>query len=352
MTRQQSVLASHTKASCDNLSYYLIRGRWDTSVSTWFRCGVTLDPTANRLYTSDPPLYSDRLNTMDVYSVFAARLGPMSGNSNKTRAVGLLQELGLKEYEAKSFVALTRRESGTAREISDTSDVPRTRVYDAIGVLESKGLVETQHSNPQVFRAVPIEEAVETLKREYVDRTASLRSVLSRLDSTDDTESTTSTHEVWALSGRRAITSRTQRLIEGSTDEVFLIVGHETVITDRLARQLQSAHDRGVDVVINAVDETLEAQIRRDITCGRVSVSPLDWVNGSPLADDGTQISRLLLADRESLVVSSVAGRPPERDHERGVVGRGFDNGVVAIVRRLVASGLVSADAASSSRDE
>ena len=110
---------------------------------------------------------------------------------------------------------------------------------------------------------------------------------------------------MWALSGRRAITSRTQRLIEGSTDEVFLIVGHETVITDRLARQLQSAHDRGVEVVINAVDETLEAQIRRDITCGRVSVSPLDWVNKSPLSDDGTQISRLLLADREALVVSN-----------------------------------------------
>ena len=35
-------------------------------MSTWFRCGVTLDPTANRLYTPDPPLYSDRLNTMDV----------------------------------------------------------------------------------------------------------------------------------------------------------------------------------------------------------------------------------------------------------------------------------------------
>ena len=277
----------------------------------------------------------------------------MSGNSNKARAVGLLQELGLKEYEAKSFVALTRRESGTAREISDTSEVPRTRVYDAIGVLESKGLVETQHSNPQVFRAVPIEEAVETLKREYVDRATSLHSVLGRLDSMDDTESTDSTHEVWALSGRRAITSRTQRLIEESTDEVFLIVGHETVITDRLARQLQSAHDRGVEVVINAVDETLEAQIRRDITCGRVSVSPLDWVNKSPLSDDGTQISRLLLAGREALVVSSVAGRPPhERDHERGVVGRGFDNGVVAIVRRLIASGLVSADAASEHRDE
>ena len=272
----------------------------------------------------------------------------MSGDSNKARAVGLLQELGLKEYEAKSFVALTRRESGTAREISDTSEVPRTRVYDAIGVLESKGLVETQHTNPQVFRAVPIEEAVETLKREYVDRTASLHSVLNRLDSADDTERTDSTNEVWALSGTQAITSRTAQLIEEATDEVFVFVGHEAVVTDRLARQLQSAHDRGVEVSISTVDESVEARVQRAVACGHVFVSSLDWVDDPPMSDGDTQISRLILADREAIVVSSITGSAPhERAHERGVVGRGFDNGVVAIVRRLVASGLLTPDAAS-----
>jgi sugar-specific transcriptional regulator TrmB len=272
----------------------------------------------------------------------------MSGDSNKARAVGLLQELGLKEYEAKSFVALTRRESGTAREISDTSEVPRTRVCDAIGVLESKGLVETQHTNPQVFRAVPIEEAVETLKREYVDRTASLHSVLNRLDSADDTERTDSTNEVWALSGTQAITSRTAQLIEEATDEVFLFVGHEAVVTDRLARQLQSAHDRDVEVSISTVDESVETRVQRAVACGRVFVSSLDWVDDPPMSDGDTQISRLMLADREAIVVSSITGSAPhERAHERGVVGRGVDNGVVAIVRRLVASGLLAPDAAS-----
>src|SRR6056297_2335517 len=102
----------------------------------------------------------------------------MTEISNQTRAIDLLQELGLKEYEAKSFVALARRQHGTAKDISETSDVPRTRVYDAVRVLESKGLVETQHSNPQVFRAVSIDEAVDTLQAEYIERAESLRSDL------------------------------------------------------------------------------------------------------------------------------------------------------------------------------
>ncbi|RLM77810.1 TrmB family transcriptional regulator, partial [Halobellus sp. Atlit-38R] len=51
----------------------------------------------------------------------------MEDVSNQDQAIELLQQLGLKEYEAKSFVALARRQRGTAKDISETSEVPRTR---------------------------------------------------------------------------------------------------------------------------------------------------------------------------------------------------------------------------------
>lgn len=75
----------------------------------------------------------------------------MDSENAHDQAVQGLEHLGLKEYEAKSFVALTRLPSGTAEDISKISDVPRTRVYDAVRVLEAKGLVEVQHSNPSSF---------------------------------------------------------------------------------------------------------------------------------------------------------------------------------------------------------
>ena len=43
----------------------------------------------------------------------------------------------------------TQLSTGTAKEIYNISEVPRTRVYDAIRVLEAEGLVEVQHSRPQ-----------------------------------------------------------------------------------------------------------------------------------------------------------------------------------------------------------
>lgn len=38
--------------------------------------------------------------------------------------------LGLKQYEAECFVALTRLSHGTAKKLSGLTDVSRTRVYD------------------------------------------------------------------------------------------------------------------------------------------------------------------------------------------------------------------------------
>ncbi|WP_199725491.1 TrmB family transcriptional regulator [Haloarcula sp. Atlit-7R] len=267
----------------------------------------------------------------------------MDDVSNQDQAIELLQQLGLKEYEAKSFVALARRQRGTAKDISETSEVPRTRVYDAIRVLESKGLVETQHSNPQVFRAVSIDEAVNTLQSEYAERTESLRSALSGLEPTDEGDSTEATHEVWSISGDQGITSRTRQLIEGATEELILVVGHESIFTDQLAEQLQSAQERDVNVIIGTVDEELQATIQDALPSVEVFVSGLDWLSRSPLPDDDTEISRLLLADREAILMSSFTEtRADGREHEQGVFGRGFDNGLVAITRRLMATGLLS----------
>ncbi|WP_254839100.1 TrmB family transcriptional regulator [Natronomonas marina] len=269
----------------------------------------------------------------------------MDDTSNQDQAIELLQQLGLKEYEAKSFVALARRQRGTAKDISETSEVPRTRVYDAIRVLESKGLVETQHSNPQVFRAVTIDEAVDTLQSEYVERTETLRDALGGLEPTEEDRTVDATHEVWALSGDQGLTSRTRQLVEDATSEVILVIGHEGIFTDQLAGQLRAARERGVNVIVGAVDEELRDEIRDALPGVEVFVSGLDWLSGSPFPSDDTEISRLLLADREAILVSSFTETDVDgRRHEQGVFGRGFDNGLVAIVRRLMATGLPVGD--------
>jgi sugar-specific transcriptional regulator TrmB len=270
----------------------------------------------------------------------------MDDTSQKRRSIELLQELGLKEYEAKSFVALARRESRTAKEIAETSAVPRTRVYDAVRVLESKGLVEIQHSSPQQFRAVAIDEAVDTLLTEYERRTDALRDALRGLDPVEgDDASTDVTHEVWSLSGRSGIQSRTNRMVERAEREVVLVVGDAETFTPELVASLEAARERGVTLLLGAVSTELAGAVGDAFPSVDVFVSGLEWLNAPTSSDDRTTVNRLLLVDRESILVSSVGESPQgHKNGEHAVFGRGFDNGFVAITRRLMVTGLPIGD--------
>ena len=269
----------------------------------------------------------------------------MYDSSGVDQAIELLLELGLKEYEAKCFVALSRLPEGTAKEISDVSDVPRTRVYDAIRVLETMGLVEIQHSNPQQFRAVSVDEAATTLRTLYEKRAESLRTTLREIDPIRAPAETEVTHEVWALVGDEAITNRTEQLIEEASEEIVLIIGHDQVFTERLANALADAKNDGVDVVIGTPTDQVRSRIQEALPEIQVFISELDWLGRSELPGDETEISRLLLVDRGTILVSSISERrETDLATEHAVFGRGFDNGLVTIVRRLLASGLLMGD--------
>lgn len=293
----------------------------------------------------------------------------MTGISSEQEAVELLQRFGLKEYEAHSFVALSRVPHGTAKDISEISEVPRTRVYDATGVLETKGLVEVQHSNPQVFRAVSIEAAAEILRDEYESRTDRLVRTLREIDATEFEADEQLTQEVWALSGPATITQRTRQLLDEADYEVVIVLSHEAIVDDALLSRIQAAQDRGVTVLVGTVSNEIRERVEEALPEATAFASGLEWLQGSATIDsplplerngqtdrkrghangdgatgEGTaEISRLLLVDRSTILVSSYhEAESGDLTHEQAIFGRGFENGLVTIVRRLMATGLLA----------
>jgi sugar-specific transcriptional regulator TrmB len=266
----------------------------------------------------------------------------MEDKSNSKKAVEILQQMGLKEYEAKCFVALTRLSEGTAKRVSEVSDVPRTRVYDAIRVLETKGLVEVQHTNPKVFRAISVEEAAENLLDTFESRTARLGEALRGLEPVSSEDETEVQHEVWALSGDRAISNRTQQLIDEAEGEVVLVVRSEVLEDGELVEHLRSALDRGVDVMLGTAEEEVPDDVKERLSDADIFVSALGWLSSSAShPDDETEISRLMLVDRETILVSSYRRTDSGvSSEEHAVFGHGFNNGLVAIVRRLISTGV------------
>ena len=263
----------------------------------------------------------------------------MASQANQEKAVGVLQQLGLKEYEAKCFVALSRVPNGTAKDVSEITDVPRTRVYDAIRVLEAQGLVEIQHGSPQKFRAVPVREAIETLRHQYESRVDTLQDALTDIDPVD-TDEGTSAHEVWALTGGSAIANRTRQLVDDADEEVVMVVGSDELLTDDLVAALTGL-DPSIDVILGALTEPTEDRLESGVPNARTFVSGLEWLRGGNDQEADTAIGLLLLVDRGTILVSTV---DPETGREQAVFGRGFGNGLVVIARRLMATGLLSRD--------
>ena len=261
----------------------------------------------------------------------------MDTPKNVEEAIEILQQLGLKEYEARCFVGLARLNTGTAKKLSDITEVPRTRVYDAIRVLEAQGLVEIQHSSPQQFRAVPLEEATETLRDQYEERVGRLQSALATIDSVDDEES--EVQQIWAMSGQDAIGNRTDQLIESANEEIVLVVGDESLLTDDLVEALNDVDD-DIDLVVGTLSESLRDDLQEAVPRATTFVSGLEWLQGEDLIDDETAIGRLLLIDRSTILVSSIL---PDSKEEQAIFGEGFTNGLVVIARRLMAQGLLPA---------
>ena len=108
----------------------------------------------------------------------------MSDTPHST-AVEELEALGLSTYAARTLVALVSLDGGTAREVGDVSDVPRTRVYDAVDELREVGLATVKESTPQQFLPASTDAIEQTFTQLYLDKIEALAGALDAVVETD-----------------------------------------------------------------------------------------------------------------------------------------------------------------------
>ena len=160
-----------------------------------------------------------------------------------------LGELGLSSYEEQVYRTLLVTGATTAGALSDASDVPRGRIYDALNGLEARGLVRSKSTEPARYLPVEPETAIETL---LAERTAELRAewerycaVASDLRSTL-LPSTPADANLW-LGGLGSESMRTamRRHIHTATTSVYATIGppYEAADWERLRTEFDAFFD-------------------------------------------------------------------------------------------------------------
>jgi predicted transcriptional regulator len=134
-------------------------------------------------------------------------------------AVENLARLGLKEYEAKIYVALTGLGEANVRRIHEVSGVPRPRVYDVLNALDEKGFIEIRQGSPLMYKAVRPDIVVSFLKK---DLDIAARDGMKTLDALS-VDARQNYSPIWYVHSDWTIQRNLERLVEGVTRELIIL---------------------------------------------------------------------------------------------------------------------------------
>lgn len=245
----------------------------------------------------------------------------------RSAAIEQLKALGLSTYGARTFVALVSLGEGTAQDVSEVADVPRTRVYDAADELRGHGLVDVKQSSPRRYWAISTETTGRHFEQKYEHRVSTLTSAL---DNIQPVSQSSEQRGVWTVTGRKTVTERVVEFIS-SADEEIIYMTVEEVLTDEIAEALSAASERGVSIRLAEMSSSAETRLERSVPDAQLFESLWSFSD--------TPAGRLLLVDEGKTLVSVLVpgdgDHPPEPRDETAIWGSGETNSLVVVLKAV-----------------
>lgn len=220
-----------------------------------------------------------------------------------------LRDLGLSEYEARSYRSLLRTGPTTAKELSRMSDVPMGRIYDVLNSLEQHSLVRSQAAGrPKKYVAVEPETALDRLldakKRELETQAQQYEEIVDTLIEEIDTAEPTDSQFWTAAVGHDETFDLLLERVSAAKEELKYVVSSPASgidlqnATERTIEQLEAALERGVDVdllltpemICDLPDQNVERYHSRLTRYENFEIRTLDSVNGTFTLIDGVEV--------------------------------------------------------------
>ena len=174
-----------------------------------------------------------------------------------------LKDFGLNSYESKLWIALLSRGVSTAGELSDISNVPRSRAYDVLESLEKKGFIIVKVGKPIKYLAVPPAEVVERVKGKVLEEAEEKSKILANLKGSDILAELNTLHtegiklvdptdRSGAFRGRDKVYDHLISMVKRAKESITIMTSKEGVERklDFLTNHLKRAAKTGVNVKV------------------------------------------------------------------------------------------------------
>jgi Predicted transcriptional regulators len=176
-----------------------------------------------------------------------------------------LEDIGLNMYERKIYSALLGRGVSTAGELSEMTNVPRSRAYDVLESLAEKGFAVIKSSQPMEYVSIPPEQAIENIKKQHQQE---LQEKIDRLDSFKESEAVDELESLYdqglelvdpadmsgSLKGSRQIQQHQGTMFQDAEENIRILTSEEGLkdLQENHQEALEEANEQGVNVQILA----------------------------------------------------------------------------------------------------
>lgn len=223
-----------------------------------------------------------------------------------------LKVFGLNSYEAKIWVALLSRGVSSAGELSDISNVPRSRSYDVLESLEKKGFIVMKIGKPIKYLAVPPQEVLERVKNKVHAEAKSQAKVLDELKKSDMLDELSLLHNTGvdlvepteltaSFRGRNKVYDQILLMLKES-EESFVLVTTEAGLmreSEYFSRAFKKAQERGVKIQIGAPLTGKSNEAVKLLSPYAEIKDISDKINARFAITDGNEITFLLFDDED-----------------------------------------------------
>ena len=214
-------------------------------------------------------------------------------------------------YEVKVWTALLSRGTSTAGELSNISDVPRSRTYDILESLEKKGFIIMKLGKPIKFVALKPEEVVERVKKNLM---VQAKEKTKRLETLRDDEVLEELNTIFtkgikfvepsdlsgSLRGRQNLYNHLDMMVRDAEKTITIVTTAEGLNRklEALMPSLEKCKKRGVKIRIAAPIDKNNLKVAKELK--RVAeVKNMEKIKARFIIIDSNQLMFMLLDDEK-----------------------------------------------------
>jgi len=156
-----------------------------------------------------------------------------------------LKEIGFNTYEAKVYVALLKKYPATGYETAKLANIPQSRAYDTLKVLEEKNIVVSANTKPVTY--TPIKPKLLTSRFQK-----KVASTINFLDKHLPEVREDYNEPIMTISGKQNIQDKIIEVIRNAKREIYMEVWSQDYNT--FEKELLNAYNRNVEIRIVGYD--------------------------------------------------------------------------------------------------